>query len=300
MTARLADVAYNLEQADKLVSEAFARGASWVILPEFFPTAAAYHPAMNGVAMPLESPPLDLLRNQARRHQGHVGGSYITIRGADRYNTFVLVRPDGSYGTHDKDLPTMWEGCYYRGGSDDGVIETADAAVGAVVCWELLRWQTARRLRGRVDLVVGGSGWWSYPQIPLLRTLLKRDEERSERLLPESLERMARVLGVPVVHAAHAGSFRGRTPLTGLPYPAHFLGYTQITNRDGHVLACRRREEGAGVVIAEVTLTPARPSEPIGEGFWTADLPWSLDLSWRIFNAHARRTYARSVRQVAA
>src|ERR1039458_8412541 len=81
-------------------------------------------------------------------------------------NAFLLAGPDGLFGRHDKDLPTMWENALYVGGDDDGVIEAGEVTVGAAVCWEFMRTGTARRLRGRVDLVMGGSNWWSIPQRP--------------------------------------------------------------------------------------------------------------------------------------
>ena len=43
----------------------------------------------------------------------------------------------------------MWENCYRVGGSDDGMIDAEGVPVGAAVCWELMRTQTVRRLRGR-------------------------------------------------------------------------------------------------------------------------------------------------------
>jgi hypothetical protein len=52
----------------------------------------------------------------------------------------------------------MWENCFYVGGEDDGVLEAEGKSVGVALCWELMRSQTARRLRGRVDVVLAGSG----------------------------------------------------------------------------------------------------------------------------------------------
>jgi predicted amidohydrolase len=200
MQAELGRIPENLQRAERLVEEAFARGARWVALPEFFPTA-------------LEGPALQLLTGAARRHSGFVAGSFIAAREGESFNTLVLARPDGSWATHDKDIPTMWEGCYYRGGSDDGVAEAGGLRVGLAVCWEFIRWQTARRLRSRVDLVLGGSCWASMPRAPFLRGFLAREHERNVAMAREAIPAMARALGAPVVHAAHAGRFRGRMPV---------------------------------------------------------------------------------------
>ena len=57
----------------------------------------------------------------------------------------------------------MWENALYVGGRRRRRPRGRPFTVGAAVCWEFMRTPTARRLRGRVDLVVGGSNWWSVP-----------------------------------------------------------------------------------------------------------------------------------------
>jgi hypothetical protein len=69
-------------------------------------------------------------------------------------------RPTELRCRHDKDYPSYWEACYYLGGSDEGVLRTPDGNVGVALCFEFVRSRTARRLRGRVGMVVGGSCWW--------------------------------------------------------------------------------------------------------------------------------------------
>jgi predicted amidohydrolase len=109
-----------------------------------------------------------LLRDLARRHGATVGGSFLCRdRDGEARNAFLLSGPDGRIlGRHDKDLPTMVENCLYIGGEDDGVIDAGELRVGAALCWEFMRTQTARRLRGQVDVVVGGSLWLSIPPWP--------------------------------------------------------------------------------------------------------------------------------------
>src|SRR5919206_233414 len=137
-------------------------------------------------------------------------------------NAFLLAGPDGDLlGRHDKDLPTMWENALYVGGSDDGVIEAGPFTVGAAVCWEFMRAQTARRLRGRVDVVVGGSGWWSIPAWPP-RAVTRRLEAANARTAALVAERFARLVGAPVVHAAHAGELECPLPWTPFAYRGRF------------------------------------------------------------------------------
>ncbi len=106
----------------------------------------------------------------------------------------------------------MWENCYYKGGYDDGVLDTPAGKVGVALCWELVRTRTLRRLIDKVDLVVGGSCWWDLPDNFVGE---EADAARADNLnrLKETPSQFAKILGVPVVHASHAGEFDGFNPL---------------------------------------------------------------------------------------
>jgi predicted amidohydrolase len=296
MRANVGAVADNLSRAEALTREAFRRGAEWVILPEFFPSALAFAPSMLSAWLSLEGPALELLRTLAREHNGVVGGSFIARSGEDCFNSFLLVFSDGRYYRHDKDLPTMWENCYYTGGSDDGVLATPAGPVGAALCWELIRSRTARRLVGKVDLVVGGSCWWDM-RLPVPPQYAE-DQAHLRNLLRQAPGDLARRLGVPVVHAAQFGEFEGLTPGNeSVPFVSRFLGETQITDGHGNVLARLACEDGEGVVTADIT--PGRVEgdlAPIPDGFWTAALPANTLKAWDHFNAFGRDYYATKFR----
>jgi N-carbamoylputrescine amidase len=294
MTARLADTGHNLERAEALIDEAFARGCEMVILPEFFTSAVAFHPHMLEAALPFDGPALEMMRGAARRHNGYVGGSFIASRGGENYNTFVLAFPDGDYATHDKDQPTMWENCYYLGGKDDGILETPLGPLGAALCWELVRTRTVNRLRGKVDLLVGGSCWWTVPDRAIPIPGKASAHRRNLEIMRETPVRMARMLGVPVVHAAHAGDFECRMPLLpGVPYRSYYLGETMIVDAAGEVLARLSREEGEGIAVADIQPGRIAPSEDPPDGFWIPDLPWLIRAVWGYQNPHGRAYYRR-------
>ncbi len=280
MLAVLGDVDANLAMAERLVRRAFAQGAEWAILPEFFTSGVAFHPVMLDAARPVDGAPAQLLRSLARQHGGVVGGSFIALRGEHAYNAFLLAFPDGRTFCHDKDQPTMWESCYYVGGHDDGVLETPAGAVGAALCWELIRTRTARRLLGRVELVVGGSCWWDLPlDAPPEREPLRRQGLALLRAAPSA---MAHLLGVPVVHAAHAGVFEGyRMPEARVLQRRRYLGEAQIIDGRGQVLARMGYEDGKGVIVAEVM--PGRvagPLQPIPDRFWIPEMPQPMLDAW--------------------
>jgi predicted amidohydrolase len=298
MRAQVGAIARNLSSAEALVREAFRRGARWVILPEFFPSAVAFTPAMLSALQPLEGPALELMRRLAREQDGIVGGSFIAQSGKDCYNSFLLVFPDGRYFRHDKDIPTMWENSYYIGGSDDGILDTPAGPVGVAMCWELIRSRTARRLLGRVDLVVGGSCWWDL-RLPVSPRYAE-DQVRLRDLLRNAPVHLAQMLGVPVVHASHAGEFEGLTPGNeSMPYNSRYLGETQITDGSGRVLAHMTYEDGEGVITADITPGKvAGDPAPIPESFWTGELPAMAARAWEHLNPLGRQYYATTVRPI--
>ena len=293
MTATLGDVDKNLQSARRLAVDAFSHGARMVILPEFFTSAMGFHPVMNSVMEKPDGPALLLLKELAAAWNGIIGGSFITAGKAHAYNSFFLVFPDQQIFRHDKDQPTMWENCYYRGGSDDGVFKTSIGDIGVALCWELVRTRTVRRMIGRVDLVVGGSCWWNLPQKPLPGfTDSVRDKNVS--IMRETPARFARLMGCPVVHAAHAGEFKGKTPmLPGFVYESFFLGETQIVSAEGTVLARMGTADGEGYIMAEIDPGRRMPSENIPDRFWIPELPAPIRFAWWYQNLHGKWYYQK-------
>ncbi len=294
MNARIGDVPGNIERAERLARDAFEKGARWVVLPEFFTSPVGYDDALRRVALPPDGPAAGMMARLAREYHGVIGGSFITAEGGDAFNRFVLSGPDGVLGRHDKDQPTMWENAYYIGGTDDGIIGTPLGPVGAALCWELVRCRTARRLRGRVDLVVGGSCWWSVPDAGPLLSLLSSVAGRNREIMRATPGRFARLVGAPLVHASHCGRFACGVPYVPmLPYRSFYLGEAQVVAADGTILARRTFEEGEGVVTARVTVGRTPPLDPIPERFWIPDLPPLIRAAWSYQNFHGVRRYRR-------
>ena len=295
MRAVVGDVAANLEKARQLVYRAFDRGAEWVILPEFFTSGMAFHPKMLDAACPLDGEPKRLLLSLAREHQGVVGGSFLAVRGDDTYNTFALAFPDGSLYLHDKDQPTMWENCYYVGGSDDGVLATPGGPVGVALCWEQVRTRTVQRLFGRVDWVASGSCWWGVPDVVPLDHPLRAELLGMLQATPVTL---ARMLGVPVVHGSHAGDFETFNPPDETVIERRScLGEAQIVDGRGEVLARLSREEGDGVIVADIMPGRVQGSLlPIPGGFWIPEMSPILLDAWETQNKHGQAYYQQVTR----
>lgn len=293
MNAILADVGTNLRKAELLIDKAFLKGAEIVILPEFFPSGVAFNQLMLKAALPIDGKATELLLRKARQHHGMVGGSFLSIKpDHERYNTFVLAFPDGTYAIHDKDIPTMWENCYYRGGNDPGIIDTPLGTFGSALCWEFIRTRTAQRLKSKIHLLVGGSCWWTVPDKAIPLPFKETVERLNLDIMKSTPSRMARLLGVPVVHAAHAGNFEGCVPwFPKLRYRSFYLGETQIVDSRGSILSRLSREQGEDVITARLSLGSPFPSEPIPEGFWIPRLHPMFKLLWHYQNFHGRLYY---------
>src|SRR4051812_15892512 len=213
LEAVIGDLRRNLDECERLAREAAAAGAELVALPEFFTTGASFEPALADAALAPDGAAAEMLARVAREERIHLGGSFL-CRDPDGEvrNAYLLASPSGEIlGRHDKDLPTMWENAFYVGGSDDGVIETGEFTAGAAVCWEFMRTQTARRLRGRVDVVVGGSNWWSIPSWPP-EAITQRMERANLALAHRAPAVFGRFVGAPVVHAAMCGEIACAMP----------------------------------------------------------------------------------------
>lgn len=293
----LADVPTNLDVCESLVRQAARDGAEVVALPEFFTTGAAFDPRLAAAALAPDGIATEMLKRVASEESLIVGGSFL-CRDTDGEvrNAFLLAGPDGVLGRHDKDLPTMWENALYVGGSDDGVIDAGHLDLGVALCWEFMRSGTARRLRGRVDLVVGGSNWWSVPEWTP-RAYTRRAEAANAATAARAPAVFGRWVGAPVVHAANTGPLSCPIPeLPAVTYRGRFEGGARIADAAGRVLARRERGEGSCYAIADVDARRSAPLEEAPGRFWLHRRTAPAAITWHTQRILGRRWYARNVR----
>ncbi|MHA6794390.1 carbon-nitrogen hydrolase family protein [Pseudonocardia bannensis] len=298
MQAVLGDVDANLAQAERLVSEAARNGAEWIALPEFFTSGVAFLPAVAAAAQPLDGPAVRAMQEWAAAHDVLLSGSLLVRDDdGDVRNAVLLVDGTGIRGRHDKDLPTMWENALYVGGSDDGVVDVDGTTIGLAVCWELTRRQTVTRLAGRVDVVLGGSGWWTVPSWQPRRVFDAWDAANTARAA-EAPGRFARHVGAPVVHASHSGEVS--CPMPGLPlnYRGRYVPATGVWAADGTALAVAPTPEPQ-VVLADLPLRRATPVPPPASYWLTPPGPLPL-FAWHQQRWHGRRWYAKHQRSAPA
>jgi predicted amidohydrolase len=286
------DIDANLAACEKLSEMAAREGAEWIILPEFFTTGVGFLPELAERSLPPDGAATELLLSLARRHGVVAGGSFL-CRDDDGHvrNAFFLATPEGIAGRHNKDIPTMWENCFYVGGTDDGLIEMGDVSVGVALCLEYNRTQTVERLRGKVDIVVGGSCVWSAPKGMPFRRYLQASIERYMNWA----QPFARLVGCPVVEATHCGHLRCRMPLLPVPYDTNLCGGAVICDAAGNILARRDASEGAGVVVADVEVGRVKAVEARPTRFWIQELDPISKFGWHLQGWHGRRWYRRHV-----
>lgn len=295
----LGETGSNLAECERLARQAAAEGAELVALPEFFTTGMAFLPELADAALAPDGAATEMLTGLARELGIWLGGSFL-CRDPDGHvrNAYLLVAPGGGIaGRHDKDLPTMWENAFYVGGDDDGVIDAGPFTAGAAVCWEFMRSATARRLRGRVDVVVGGSNWWSVPSWRP-RALSREMESRNAATALRAPARFGRLVGAPVVHGAICGEVSCPMPeLPALRYEGHLEGGALVAGADGALLALRRREEGSSIAIAEIEVgrTPAAEEPP--DRYWLHRRGPIPTIAWHTQRLHGRRWYKSHVRR---
>ncbi len=220
-----------------------------------------------------------------------LGGSYISFDGENAFNLFHLVFPDGVVFVHKKDIPTQFENCYYTNGDENHILVTPIGNIGVALCWEMIRYDTLRRISGKADLVLSCSCWWDLPEdAPPEREALRQYNRDLARETPAVF---AKLSGVPVVHANHCGK------VTALNFPhadktqtRQFVGAAQIADGTGRVLGRRDFSQGGGFVLSDITWdTRHRPANAFPPDYWIPELPPSYLHAWEAVNPQGKRYY---------
>ncbi len=269
----------NLERAESYIEQAAAGGANLVLLPEFFPSAMGYSEKMLDVALTGASVG-NWLTETSRKHGVILGGSYLTFDGNDAHNLFQIVEPGGATYSHRKDIPTLVENCYYAPGDTEHIFHTSFGAVGIAMCWEIVRYDTLRRMSGKVDVVLGGMCWADLPDWDGGADLKRYNREYARR----TPIRFAELVKAPVIHANHCGTIRAYDfPDDKTLHTLQMIGATQIIAPDGRLVAERTFNEGPGVIIADIIWykEERQPAAIDQDKYWIEDMPEPYLYSWK-------------------
>lgn len=295
----IGDTEKNLSACERLVRDAVVAGAAIVALPEFFNTGVSWKPALINVIENENGTSAMFLQRISEQHNIILGGSFMCRLGDGSVRNRYLCFDHGKLiGKHDKDLPTMWENAFYEGGAadDNGVLGTVRGTrFGTAVCWEFLRTATSRRLRGKVDVIIGGSHWWSMP-MNWPAWLIGKAEAYNNANLLRTVQRTAALVGAPVIHASHCNYFDCDIPgLSFMKYRGQLEGHTCVIDGSGNVLSSRSKEEGEGIVVADIVPGSVAPDQPVPDRFWLRRRSWLPAFSWHFHGIVGRHWYRKNV-----
>jgi len=235
----------NLRNATTYAEEAAARGAQFVLFPEFMATGSYLSFDTWDSAEPSQGKSVQWLKSTSRRLHMWLGTSFLEARGADFYDTFVLTAPSGDeVGRVRKQIPAGPEAYFIRGDAGPHVISTAIGKIGVGICAEnYYCFAASQFLRDSADFIVmphsspdmsNSGGLQSPPGTHIASWYAKK-------------------LGVPVAMVNKVGRSYKPPPneIKGV-----FPGHSAIVDSDGTVLQSMDDNEGIG--IANITLDPAR------------------------------------------
>jgi predicted amidohydrolase len=277
--AIFADVDENIKQVINYIKQAKDRGIELILFPEFFTSSIGRCSKMLDV--PIKSDYVkDLLLQQAAQYNIIIGGSYLLFDGKDSHNVFQLVFPDGRTFSHKKDIPTIAENCYYTYGDKDNILRTPIGDIGVALCWEMIRYDTLKRLSQKVDIVLAGSCWEDLRDGAPLR-------EHNKQFALQTPVTFARLLHVPVIHSNHCGKVTAVDFYDEKnPFTFQMVGATQMIDENGNIIARRLFDEGEGMIISEFSLDKAKrkPANINYNKYWIEDMPSPYIYAWENYN----------------
>lgn len=80
-----------------------------------------------------------------------------------------------------------------------------------------------------------------------------------------------------------------------MPYVTESGGGAIICDAEGRVVARRSKDEGAGVVVADVAVKRVNPIAAVPAGFWIQELGPLSKSGWRVRDWHGRSWHRRHV-----
>lgn len=295
---KLGAVDHNLKRIEGLIRDAYrSHTPDVIVLPEAMTSPNVYAAQNRRVPQTLDGSALGLMRKLAQELNIIITGGFLCTRGPHAYGTYIMVEPDGKTQLHDKDIPTAWEHHFYKGGKDDGVVDcsTLNCKVGLMSGWEWARYGTAQRVKQQgAQLVLGGMCWYSMPVnwYGIFGHWMRREHEIYKQQSYALPQQVARLTGVPVVHAAHVGAIRSNTPL--LPWvnwDTEMVGETQICDQEGMILARLSLQDGEGFIAASIDLNAPKPLDEIQPRYWIPNMTPTSIAAWHLGNIHGDISY---------
>lgn len=131
------DIDGNLRKATKDAEEAEARGAQFILFPEFMATGSYLSFDSRDSAEPSQGQTVQWLKSTSRRLHIWLSAGFFEASGEDFCDTFVSTAPSGDEaGRVRKQIPAGPEGYFLRGDVGPHVISTAIGKIGVGICAE--------------------------------------------------------------------------------------------------------------------------------------------------------------------
>lgn len=282
-----------MKQTKAYIQEAALSGAELILFPELFTSAIGFSDKMLDVAI-INTQTETLLKKWAAEYDIIIGGSYIVYDGTNAFNMFQLVFPSEEVFEHRKDIPTQIENCYYTNGDECNILSTPIGNIGIALCWEMLRYDTVKRLINKADIVLTGSCWWDLPEYSVDDREVLR--QYNQNLALETPVVFAKLLGVPVIHANHCG----KATTLSFPYKENiqtrqFVGAAQVIDAQGNIINRRSYDEGAGMLLCDITWDSHNEQDSktniIPNEYWIPKLPTSYIEAWKTINPQGVEYY---------
>lgn len=239
------DIDANLRQATTYAEQAAARGAQFVLFPEFMATGSYLSFDTWDSAEPSQGKSVEWLKSTSRRLHVWLGAGFFEASGEDFYDTFVLAAPSGAEaGRVRKQIPAGPEGYFFRGDVGPHVISTAIGKIGIGICAEnYYCFAASQFLKDSADFIVMPH---SSPDMSTSGGLASPPGSRIASWY-------AKKLGVPVAMVNKVGRSYKPPPneINGV-----FPGRSAIVDSDGTILQSMDDQQGIG--IASITIDPDR------------------------------------------
>jgi N-carbamoylputrescine amidase len=239
------DIDGNLKRASTFADTAAAKGAQFVLFPEFMATGSYLYFDTWDAGEPSEGKTVRWLKATSRRLHIWLGTSFLEADGADFYDTFVLTTPSGEEaGRVRKQIPAGPEAYFFRGDVGPHVIATAIGKIGVGICAEnYYCFAASQMLKQSADFVI----------MPHASPDMSENGGLPSPPGTHLASWYASKLGVPVAMVNKVGRSYKPPPNE---IKGRFPGLSAIVDSDGSVLQSMDDKEGIG--IADITLDPRR------------------------------------------
>jgi len=259
MLVEWGDADRNLSHAQELIAEGAEQGCALVVLPECLDIGWT-HADTATLAQPVPGPRTDTLADAARRHGVWVVAGLTEIDGERRYNTAVLISPDGRVALKHRKINILdIAQPYYAIGDRLTVARTPMGVLGVTICADnfpgsLVFAHCLGRMGARA--ILSPCAW-------AVDADHEDEKQRYGSMWEEAYSTISRLYDIPVVGVSNVG-WIGGGPWQG----RKCIGCSLAIGRDGAVLARGPYGSDAEAVIpVDLDLTPL-------PAFGTKITPW--------------------------